>query len=57
MKRLLHKLSGWLWIKTHTITATEIMMLREADNPRRCEHCKLPIEHQLENCACRNLIL
>lgn len=44
MKTLLHKFAWWLWLKTHEVTATEIMLQEEAKNIR-CVNCgKSPID-------------
>ena len=31
IQRLLNQFSRWLWIKTHIVSATEMMILRETD--------------------------
>ena len=34
----LHQFAGWLWTKTHRVSATEIILMREAENTI-CSHC------------------
>ena len=53
MKHLLNNFAVWLWTRTHVTTATEVMLLHEADNPMPCEHCGLPPIHYLKRCPCK----
>jgi hypothetical protein len=54
MKNLINKFAYWLWIKTYSITATEIMMMEEAKRPRKCEHCGLSPIHFIDKTCCKN---
>lgn len=53
MKRLLHKFATWLMIKTHEVTATEIMVLEMAKRPRKCAHCGLSPIHFIDKSCCK----
>ena len=45
MKELLHKFATWLWLKTYTVTATEIMIIKGLNKPRKCVYCGLSPIH------------
>ena len=48
IKRKLSNFGSWLFLKCHEQTATEIMILMDAEKPRRCEHCKLDPIHYMK---------
>ena len=56
IKKLLNKFSSWLWFKTHVMTATEYMILKGAEEPRKCEHCGLSPIHYIDKKCCNHII-
>ena len=57
IQQLLSDFGLYLWNKFRTISATELLLIREADYPRNCEHCGLSPIHTLDNCECRKYTL
>ena len=53
IKFLLNKFAVWLWYKTHVVTATEMMIMKEASKTRKCEHCGLDPIHYFDKKCCK----